>query len=270
MSILRKICAFIKRDFYIHISYRVAFIFEWVSILVTVATFYFISGLVDQGAAPYLKEYQAGYFPFVLIGIAFSGYLSTALQSFSSNIRYEQLLGTLEAMLVTPTKIPLIVIGISVWDFLFTSITTVISLLFGALFFKVDLSQMNFLASLLILVMTIVSFSSIGIISAAFIVVLKKGNPINWMINTFSGLFGGVFFPIEMLPKKLQVISHLLPITYSLRGLRHAILQGYSFKMLMPDMLILLSFCVILFPLSIWIFKKAVDKAKLTGSLAHY
>jgi len=270
MSILRKICAFIKRDFYIHISYRVAFIFEWVGILVTVATFYFISRLVNQGAVSYLKEYQTGYFPFVLVGIAFSGYLSTALQSFSSNIREEQLLGTLEAMLVTPARVSLIIIGICIWDFLFTSVTTVISLLFGVLFFKVDLSQMNFLASLLILGMTIISFSSIGIISAAFIIVLKKGNPINWMINTFSGLFGGVFFPVEMLPKKLQAISNLLPITYSLRGLRHAILRGYGFRMLMPDILILLSFCVIMFPLSIWIFKKAVNKAKLTGSLAHY
>jgi ABC-2 type transport system permease protein len=145
-----------------------------------------------------------------------------------------------------------------------------ISLLFGVLIFKVDLSQMNFLASLLILIMTVISFSSIGIISAAFIMVLKKGNPINWLINTFAGLFGGVYFPIEMLPKGLKTISYFIPITYSLRGLRHAILEGYSFKMLMPDMLMLLLFCVVLFPISIWVFKKSVNKAKVTGSLTHY
>lgn len=270
MHILEKMFAFIKRDFYIHISYRIAFIFEWISTLTTVATFYFVSKLVGQAAAPYLSEYQTGYFPFVLIGIAFSGYLNTSLQSFSSNIRYEQLLGTLEAMLATPTKISHIIIGISIWDFLFTSITTIIALLFGILFFKVDLSQMNFLASLVILVMTIVSFSSIGIISAAFIMVLKKGNPISWLISTFAGLFGGVFFPVEMLPKGLKLISYFIPITYSLRGLRHAILQGYSFRMLLPDMIILLFFCVTLFPLSILIFKKAVELTKVTGSLTHY
>jgi len=270
MNALRKMLAFIKKDFYIHISYRIAFLFEWISILTKVTTFYFISKLVGQGMLPYLNEYQTGYFSFVLVGIAFSGYFNTALQSFSSNIREEQLLGTLEAMLATPTKIPLIIIGISIWDFLFTTITSIICLLFGAMFFRADLSQMNLLASLLILAMTIISFSSIGIISAAFIMVVKKGNPINWMISTFSGLFGGVFFPIEMFPKKLQFISYLLPITHSLKGLRHAILQGYSFKMLMPDIMALLFFCIILFPLSIWIFKKAVNKAKLTGSLAHY
>ncbi len=270
MNTLRKVLAFIKRDFYIHTSYRIAFIFEWIGVLTSVTTFYFISKLVGQGVSPYLNEYQTGYFSFVLIGIAFSGYFNTALQSFSSNIREEQLLGTLEAMLAAPTKISFIIIGISIWDFLFTTITSVICLLFGVLFFKADLSQMNFLASFLILAMTIISFSSIGIISAAFIMVLKKGNPINWMISTFSGLFGGVFFPIEMFPRELRFISYLLPITHSLKGLRHSILQGYSFKMLMPDIMILFLFCIILFPLSIWIFKKAVNKAKLTGSLAHY
>ena len=270
MDMFRKICAFIKRDFYIHISYRTGFIFELIGALTTVIMFYFISKLVGQTATPYLMEYRTGYFPFVLIGIAFSGYLNTALQSFSSNIRYEQLLGTLEAMLVSPTKISFIVIGISIWDFLFTSVTSIISLLFGVLIFKVDLSQMNLLASLLILIMTIISFSSVGIISAAFIMVLKKGNPINFLINTFAGLFGGVYFPVEMLPNGLKTISYFIPITYSLRGLRHAMLLGYSFKMLMPDIAMLLLFCVVLFPISIWVFKKSVDKAKATGSLTHY
>ena len=78
MNALRKMLAFIKRDFYIHISYRIAFIFEWISILTKVTTFYFISKLVGQGVLPYLNEYQTGYFSFVLVGIAFSGSLQVS------------------------------------------------------------------------------------------------------------------------------------------------------------------------------------------------
>lgn len=270
MSIFRKMMAFVKRDFRIRLSYKTSFILEWISALTTVTTFYFVSKLVSQNATTYLLEYQTGYFPFVLIGLVFSGYLNTALQSFSSNIRNEQLLGTLEAMLVSPIKIWLIVIGVSLWDFIFTTITAIISLLFGVLVFKVDLSQANLLAGLLILVMTVIAFSSIGIISAAFVIILKKGNPINWMIGTFTAFFGGVFFPFEMLPQSIRQVSYFLPMTYSLRGLRHAVLQGYSLRMLMPDIGMLILFCAVLVPLSLWIFKKSVDKAKITGSLTHY
>lgn len=268
--LFRKLFAFIKKDFLIQASYRLSFIFSWLSILATVATFYFISRLFGQGINPYLKEYQTEYFPFVLVGLAFSGYLATAIHSFSQNLRYEQIIGTLEAMLVTPTKLSIIIISLSLWDFIFTSITTFVYLLFGVLFFKVNISQMNFLTSLVILILTIISFSCIGIISASFIMVFKKGDPISWLITTFSGFFGGVFFPVTILPKPLQIISYFLPITYSLRGFRFALLQGYGFKILIFDIGMLFVFCVILLPLSIWIFKCAVKKTKIAGSLVHH
>jgi len=268
--LFQKMLAFIKKDFLTQASYRLVFIFSWVSILITVATFYFIAKLFGQDKILYLKEYQTGYFPFVLVGIVFFGYLSTAMHSFSGNIRQEQLLGTLEAMLVTPTKFSTIIISLSIWDFIFTSIITIVYLLVGVLFFKVDLSQMNLLATLIILIFTIISCSSIGIISASFILIFKKGDPINWLVNTFLAFFGGVFFPITILPRGLQIASYILPITYSLRGLRGALLQGASLKMLALDIGMLLVFCVILLPFSIWIFKYAIKKAKVNGSLVHY
>ena len=270
MVVLRKMIAFVRKSFLIQASYRVAFIFEWMSIFVAVATFYFIAKLFGEGATPYLKEYNVGYFPFVLMGIAFIGYLSTALRSFSLNIREEQMTGTLEAMLVTPTRISTIIVSMSLWNFIFTSVSTIVYLLFGVVFFKVDLSQMNILAAMIILILTIISFSSIGIISASFVIILKRGDPVSWLVSAFSRFFGGVFFPVAILPKGLQIISYFLPITYSLRGLRHALLQGYSFKMLSFDISILFVFCVTLLPLSIFIFKYAVKKAKVAGSLAHY
>lgn len=270
MDFLRKAIAFVKRDFLIQASYRSAFVFEWLGILAKVATFYFIAKLFGQGLTPYLKEYQAGYFPFVLVGIAFSGYLSTSIHSFAQHLRQEQMLGTLEAMLVTPTRISVIILSLCIWDFIFTSIGTIIYFLFGVLFFKLELTQMNLLASLIIFVLTIISFSAIGIISAAFVMVFKKGDPISWLITTFSGFLGGVFFPVAILPGWMRGVSYCLPLTYSLRGLRHAILQGYSLNMLLPEIGALLMFCIILLPLSLQIVKYTVKKAKISGSLAHY
>ncbi len=270
MKFLSKITAFLRKELIIQSSYRLAFIFNWLSILLAVSTFYFISKLLNQGNGFYLKEYQAGYFPYVLIGIAFSGYFSTAMHTFAGNIRNEQVTGTLEAMLVTPTPLSTIVISLSLWDFIFTSISAVIYLLFGALLFKVDLTQINIFAALVILALTVVSLSCIGIISASFIIVFKKGDPISWLVTISSSFFSGVFFPINVLPKPLQFFSYLSPLTYSLKGLRHAILQGYNFKMLSNEIGILFIFCILLMPLSIKIFKYALKMVKVSGSLAYY
>lgn len=270
MAHLYKVTAFVKKEFLIQSSYWMAFIFSWLGILISAATLYFISKLLNPGNIISVKTYGTGYFPYVLIGIAFSGYFSTAMHTFSGNIRSEQVTGTLEAMLVTPTRLSTIVISLSLWDFIFTSINAIIYLFFGAVFFKVDFTQMNIIATLLILILTVISFSSIGIISASFIMVFKKGDPVSWLVTISSGFLSGVFFPVDILPRYLRVFSYFLPLTYSLKGLRHAILQGYTIGMLLPEITVLFAFCIILIPLSIKIFGYALRCAKVSGSLTHY
>ena len=85
-----------------------------------------------------------------------------------------------------------------------------------------------------------------------------------------SELFGGVLFPIAVLPEWLQNVSHILPITYSLNGMRHALLQGYSLHALAPDITALIVFSVVLVPLGLLTFKYAVKKAKADGTLVQY
>jgi ABC-2 type transport system permease protein len=60
--------------------------------------FFFLSRLVGEGIAGQLEPYGGNYFSFVLIGVAFTDYLSVSLSSFAGQIRSAQMQGTLEAM----------------------------------------------------------------------------------------------------------------------------------------------------------------------------
>lgn len=267
---LKKAISFLKRDFRTEISYRFAFILRFGGIFFSVATFFFIAKLFGQNVSPYLEAYGGDYFSFVLIGIAFSGFLTTGLHTYSSSISAAQSQGTLEAMLVTPTRLSTIIICSSLWSFLFTSLNVLIYLIFGATVFGVNFSKMNIFAAFLILFLTIITFSGLGIISASFIMVFKRGDPVNWVFGSLSSLMGGTFFPITVFPAWLQKFSYLFPIFYSLRAMRLALLKGYSLRALAPDILILTGFAVVILPLSMFIFKKAVRQAKIDGSLATY
>jgi ABC-2 type transport system permease protein len=270
MGSLRKPLAFVKRDLSLMLSYRLSFFLQFFGIFFSVLMFFFIARLFGQAATPYLAAYGGDYFSFVLVGIAFSGYLGVAMGSFSSSIRRGQMMGTLEVMLVTPTRLSTILVSSSLWSFAFTSLRIVVYLVVGALVFGVNLSHANWLAALLIQVLTILSFGSLGIISASFIMAFKQGNPLNMVLGTASSLLGGVYYPITVLPVWLQPFSHLLPITYSLRAMRLAVLQGYSLSALAPDMLILAVFAIVLFPLSLVAFQLGVQKAKMDGSLTQF
>ena len=136
--------------------------------------------------------------------------------------------------------------------------------------FGVNMGNANLFAAMIILILTVICFSSLGIISASFIMIFKRGDPVNWVFGSVSALLGGVLYPITVLPGWLQIFSYLLPITYSLRGMRLALLQGYSLAALGLDILALLVFSVVLLPLGILCFRYAVKKAKMEGSLTQY
>ncbi len=160
---MRKALAFIYKDFISATSYKFAFIAQWFAIFFGALTFYFLSKLFGSAVLPYLKPYGGDYFSFVLIGIAFASYLQVSLNSFSNVIREAQVLGTLEALLVTQTEIPTIVISASLYSFVMTSVRVIVYLLLGAIFFGLDIGDANFIGALVILLLTIVSFSSLGI-----------------------------------------------------------------------------------------------------------
>jgi ABC-2 type transport system permease protein len=269
-SFWRIIPAFVKRDLVQEASYRLAFVLQFASIFFSVLLFYFISTLLGETATPYLAEYGGNYFAFVLIGIAFLGYFSTGLSSFANNLRHSQTTGTLEAMLTTPTRLSAIILASSVWDFLMTTLRVIVYLAVGVLLMRAGFSQANYPAAVVVILLTILVASSLGILSASFIMIFKRGDPIQWGISTLSILLGGVYFPVAILPPALEWISRLLPITYSLHAMRLALLQGAGWSEIIADLLILSLFVVGLMPLSQLAFRYAVRRAKNEGSLTHY
>ncbi|MHB1411763.1 MAG: ABC transporter permease [Thermoleophilia bacterium] len=272
MGPLAKPLAFLKKDFLMEISYRFSFWLQFVTIFFQVVMFYFVAKLLGDAPSVQhsLRAYGGGYFAFVLIGIAFSNFLSVGLGSFSSSIRAEQMMGTLEAMLVTPTRLSNIILSSSQWNFAFTSLRVGVYLLLGALFFGLDLSGAAVLPALVALLLTVIAFSSLGIISASFIMIFKRGDPIAWALSTSSTLLGGVYYPISVLPGWLRGVSYAFPITYSLEAIRLSLLKGAGFATVGGDLIALVIFSAITLPVSLVIFRYAVARAKKDGSLSYY
>ncbi|MDY6794005.1 MAG: ABC transporter permease [Actinomycetota bacterium] len=263
---MRKPLAFLKRDFFIEVSYRFNFAFSLVGVIFSAAIFFFLGKIVPSSV---VQDSADDYFSFVLVGMAFAIYLRTGLSSFAESIREEQMMGTLEAMLGTPTSLSTIVLSSSLWRFLFSSVTVVAYLLVGAAF-GISFRGANIPAALVLLVLTITSYSALGIISASFIMVFKRGDPINWLVSNLSILLGGVYYPITIMPGWLQFFSRILPITYSLQGMRGALLKAKSFAELRGDILALTVISAVLLPLSLALFRLAVNHARRVGTLVKY
>lgn len=269
-TLFRKLYAFLKRDFIDAVSYKFYFISSVLEIFFSSAAFYFISKLISGSDSSSLAPYGGDYFSFVIVGIAFSGILNVFQRGLQEIIRKAQLTGTLEALLVTRTGIPTILIGSSLFPFIFSLAKTVFQIGLAVSVFDMELGSINWSGTVVILVLTSLCFLSIGVLSASFILVYKLGNPFGWIFGNITNLLGGVFFPIAVLPSWIRWLSYLLPITYSLEGLRHSLLSSVSFSELLPEIGALLVFAVVLLPSSFYIFRLALSKAKRDGTLTHY
>jgi ABC-2 type transport system permease protein len=261
--------AFLRRDLREALTYKFSFVSSVTGILLSSATFYFVAKLVPAGT-PSLGPFGGDYFSFAVVGVAFAGLLGMFQEGLAAVVRSAQLSGTLEALLVTPVPVPVILFGSSLYSILFQVVRTALHLGVALVFFGLALGRVNTAGVLAVGVLTVLCFLSVGVLSASFILVYKTGNPFSWIMGTASGLLGGVVFPIALLPPWIRWISSLLPVTYALDGMRKSLLASASFADVLPDVAALAAFDALLLPASLVAFRLALRKAKKDGTLAHY
>lgn len=265
-----KLFAFVRKDWQTQLSYPLAFFMQFWGVLSQLVMYFFLARIFSGAASPYLANYGGDYFAFVIIGIAFNSYVQQSMNNVSGVISGQQQAGTLEALLVTQTPLPVILLGSCLWQYLFNTFRLMLFFIIGALVFGLRIEVWGIFPAFIILVLGILGAMSYGILSASFILVYKQGNPLDYVVGSLSTLFGGVYFPITVLPLWLQGFAYVFPLYYCLDGLRLSLLKGYSLFQLWPQVLGLSVFCIILFPLSLWAFSNALKRAKREGTLAHY
>jgi ABC-2 type transport system permease protein len=269
-SLLFKAVAFVKRDFSIESGYQAAFIMGLIESIMLLVIFRFIGQLISARASASLSRYGGDYFAFALVGVAFARYFDLTLKMFSESIRTAQVTGCLEAMICSQTGCITIVLMSSIYSLISGGVQLLMILLGGVVLFGVDLTHINVFATILVLSLSIAIFMGFGVLSAAAIVWLKKGDPITWVLGGFGSILGGAYFPISVMPTWMQKLSFLIPVTYSLDALRMTILRGSSIAAVSKPIAILVVMSLILLPSSIAIFASVVRKARREGTLMQY
>lgn len=262
--------SFIKRDFLLTVSYKLAFITDILRVLFVVIASYYIGKVAGSVAHLSLESYENSYFAFLLIGIALIDYMTVSLTIFNTSIRENQMMGTLEILLLSPMKLSQILLCSSLWAYIFSTFKIILCLAFGILMFGLDLGRANVFGAITVLVLSIFCFVPLGIISATTVILFKKGEWFKILLTGASFLLSGVVYPINVLPTWLASLSFYIPMTHSLHGMRQALFQGNTLSELSPEILFLTIFSIIFIPLSIISFRFSINVTKKTGTLAHY
>lgn len=266
---LQKFHALFLRDFAIARGYRGAFVLEMFQALFGVATFYYLSRFVQSPELTRALPQGGNYFAFALIGFVLFDYLGVALDSFDKTLEDARQNRTLEALLVTQTTLPVMLFGSLIYPFATTLLRTLVYLAWGVLLFGFSLRGANWPGAIIVLLASVLAFSGLGVLSTSYVLLFKRGNPAKWLLLGVSGFVGGMMYPVSVLPGYLQAVARLIPLTYSLQGIRAALLGGESLRLLWPSIIALLIFAAVLLPVSFFVFAHALRRTKVTGTLTH-
>lgn len=263
------VAAYLRRDWAMARSYRVAFAFQWFQALWGIVLVYFLSRFLGHALAHTSADLRQGYFSYAAVGVSLLSVLQVALVTFATKLRQDQQTGTFEAVIASPAPPWFMVLASSAYDLMYSAFTGIVTILLAIGLFGLRLhgTPVSYALALLILVASLGVFAAFGILYAAFVVVFKRGEAIMGLITAVMGLGGGVFYPASLLPSGLRWAAQAFPLTQATTLLRQTLLF-HQLPVLKTGELC--ATAVILLPPALWLFGRAVDRARHVGTLSQY
>ncbi|MCD6014681.1 MAG: transporter permease [Solirubrobacterales bacterium] len=262
----RAILAIVRRDYLVRRSYRLAIGMDLVFGVMNLLLFYFISRTFEDAATAPLGG-APDYFAFAVVGMAVTLVVQAAITGLAVRVREEQLTGTLETLVAQPLTATEMSLGLCGVSFVFAMLRTAFYLLVAGLLLGLDLAGADWSGFAIVLLATWPAMVSLGILSGAVVMVVKRGQGVMGMFVFGMGLLSGAFFPVTVLPDWLEPVGAVVPTRFAYDGIRGALYQGSGW---LADALMLVLFGAVFLPLAILAFAAAFKAAKRSGSLSQY
>lgn len=212
--------AFARRGVATYLSYRAKLSLGLASLSLSILTFALVGRVVDTAGPGFVERYGTDYASFAILGVAVHSMAAAGLGCFRSAVRREQLQGTLETLLVSRLPAAATVCMSGLGELALVLVGGIAFLGSARVFLGV--SPVLTPAGALAVALYAVFMAGLGLASAGFILVSKEGEPVSWLLGATSGLLGGVYFPVDLMPSWLQRVAWWLPTTHALALVRGA------------------------------------------------
>ena len=265
-----KLGAFIRRDFLTSLTYKMAFISDWVALLSSAFLFYFTGKLVDTSKLPEYGGDQVTYMQFVVVGLALTMFVTIALNRVAAVMRQEQFAGTLESLLMTPTAPFTVQLGSVMYDLIFIPIRIALFTAVVGIAFGLGLEPSGIGPSLAYIAGVVPFVWGLGLISAGITMTVRRGGAVVTFGVAILSLGSGAYFPTTLLPAGLEKLMEINPLTIGINGMRDALLGGTGWSNVPGDLAILVPLGVAALVAGNLAFRIGVKRERKRGTLGLY
>lgn len=265
-----KLAAFVRRDCRIALSYRAGLIGGLVGILAQVVAFSLLGKLVDPTRMPLFHGTRATYLEFVAIGICVNMAVLLLMHELARALRAEQLMGTLESLLVTPTRMATLQIGSTLFNLLYVPLRVCLFLAMIAVLFGLHLHTGGILPALVLLLEFLPFLWGLGLIAAGAMLTFRRGAGVIGVAVTALGLGSGAFFPLTLLPHWLSTIAACNPVAIVLGAVRDALIGGAGWHALAGPMIEVAPASLASVAIGVALFRLFLARERRLGTLGLY
>jgi len=239
--------------------------------LLFLVTFYLTVTSLTGGDLSRFHEMTGSYdiLAYMLVGYVFTSYVNDALFSIGENLKGMMIYGVFESISMVPisrvTFLMMQTLSSYVWTTIYTSmILGSVWLLFGFVL------QGNLPLAAVVVILSVVALYGFGFFYAGFTIQLKGTYKLSYLIGFIFPILCGFSYSVVVLPTQIQLISKLIPLTYSIDMLRFSILATIP---LIPTEveLMFLALSALVFPyLGYRTYLKLEARARREGTLGRY
>ena len=232
--------------------------------------FGFVGKLIPPSSLPRFGGEAIDYLEFVAVGIAISSFLAVGLSRLMTVIRQEQVQGTLEALLLTPTAWSTIEIGSAFYDILYVPVRTAVFLGLTALLFDADYHLAGVAPAAAVLLAFIPFVWGLGVISAAATLTFRRGAGGVGFVVSIATVGSGAYFPLSVLPAWVQSVAAYNPVAIAVTAMRESLLGGSTWIDVWPSVVRLIPMSVLAMILGAVAFRAAIARERRRGTLGLY
>ncbi|MBU4031358.1 MAG: ABC transporter permease [Candidatus Thermoplasmatota archaeon] len=265
---MKKVFFFIKRDFKILFSYRLAFASMFAGVFFSLFNLVLFGAMFGVTELQSLSFYGGNYISYILIGSIGWGFMWAISGATSNALQSEMMMGTLEAIMSTPTKVTTLVLSYTIYGAFFGMLSVFLIIGAGVGLFGSDILGAISPATVVFFFLMVAMMAGIGMIFGGLTVWTKNIGPLLGLFQNSTMFFSGVYYPISVLPAIIRPISHIMPFYYSVEGLRRSLMPGtpdvwyyMGVTAIVAAVLLILGYIILMY---------AIKKAKRDGSLSFY
>ncbi|MDR3282308.1 MAG: ABC transporter permease [Candidatus Methanoplasma sp.] len=214
--------------------------------------------------------------PIVLQAVLGGGVLgmwANTLFASSFTISYDRMNGTLESIMVAPSSIYSILIGRSLWSTAIGLVNAVVVFVIAEVMFDADLTLANPVLFFVMLILTLFSLASVGMLIATAFIRTRMGRVLSTIAEYPIYVLSGALVPITVLPEGLRVFSYVLAPAWGIDAVKRAAIDGCEsmFGVSMAvDVALLLALSSLLLAVAYVVTRRVERRMLETGSATRY